>query len=731
MEEHIDKNYKLGLVDKPWMSGSAYDVTFIVTQDCNLRCKYCYEVDKNNKNVMKFEIAQKAIDYLLDNPNIFNTEAVVFNFIGGEPLLEIDLIDKIADYIKIETYKKNRKWFSKYRFNISTNGILYDNEKVQNFIKKNKDKLSIGFSIDGNKEKHDLQRIYKDGRGSYDDVVKNVPLWLKQFGNTAHTKVTIGSEDLKYIKDSIIHLWNLGISNVAANVVFEDVWKPNDDVIFEEQLKELADYIIDNKLWNDYNTSLFSDNLGYPCNIEDLNESSCGAGLMLAIDAQGDFYPCLRYTRFSLKNNPSYKIGDINSGIDFDKIRPFLGLNAASISNEECLNCEVATGCRWCQGNNYDSSNSCTNYNRDVSICKMHKARCRANDYYWNKLREVFSIKKKKLNSRDKYLYFIMDDNCVEHCNYNSFEKSQKMNDDILKKGLKFAEHNFYTPIILQSKNTNNLVNINNYSYINRVEIYDNKTNYANNNCKKIQVIDKSSIENEIKSDNCILNINQDNLEELYTIVKKILSKSNRINLNLKIHSKKFDYNLYKDQLDKISSLLLDYYKKDEFKEFDKLTDILFLDSMDNCDCGSNNFCLAPNGKIYICPAFYFNDKDSFVGDLENGLSFDNSLLKLNKAPICKDCDSFHCNRCIYLNKKYTLEYNTPSLLQCKIPLIEKSVSSNLLKQLIEFNPDMKNIVNMKCLEMNDSLEKLVLKKQGYIPYNKIVFSHMNEGEVL
>ena len=78
-------------------------ITFIVTKDCQLACKYCYLVGKNTKERMSWDVAQHTIDYILDNEQneIFDYESVVFDFIGGEPFLEIDLIDKICDYIKV------------------------------------------------------------------------------------------------------------------------------------------------------------------------------------------------------------------------------------------------------------------------------------------------------------------------------------------------------------------------------------------------------------------------------------------------------------------------------------------------------------------------------------------------------------------------------------------------------------------------------------------------------
>ena len=126
-------------IDHGWDEGMSKNITFIVTKDCQLACKYCYLVGKNNKERMTWEIAKQAIDYILNNENKFKEKSVVWDFIGGEPFLEIDLIDKICDYLKTEMFRKGHHWFNSYRFSFSTNGINYDTEKVQNFIKKNID----------------------------------------------------------------------------------------------------------------------------------------------------------------------------------------------------------------------------------------------------------------------------------------------------------------------------------------------------------------------------------------------------------------------------------------------------------------------------------------------------------------------------------------------------------------------------------------------------------------
>ena len=123
--------------DNAWKCCMAREITFIVTKDCQLACKYCYLVGKNTKERMSWNVAKKTIDYVLDNEDYFNEDSVIWDFIGGEPFLEIDLIEKICDYIKVELFRRNHKWFNSYRFNFSTNGINYQSEKVQKFINKN------------------------------------------------------------------------------------------------------------------------------------------------------------------------------------------------------------------------------------------------------------------------------------------------------------------------------------------------------------------------------------------------------------------------------------------------------------------------------------------------------------------------------------------------------------------------------------------------------------------
>ncbi|MGV3101937.1 radical SAM peptide maturase, CXXX-repeat target family [Clostridium perfringens] len=704
-----NKGIKMGSLPQQWGGDSVKNITLSITEDCNLACKYCYMTGKNSKNKMTLETAKRVVDYVLENTEMFNEEAVIWDFIGGEPFLEIDLIDKVSDYIKEKMYILNHKWFNNYMFNFSTNGLLYSSPKVQNYIKKNRRHVSIGISVDGNKIKHDLQIVKLDGSGSYDDVIKNVPLWISQFPNSS-TKATFSHDDLPYLKDSIISLWDNGIKTVAANVVFEDVWKDGDDIIFENQLKELADYILDNEMWKEYSVRFFDPHIGLPLDKNDLERNFCGAGKMLAVDYKGDFFPCIRFLDFALNNTNGFKIGSIDSGINSDKLRPFVGLSLKNQSSNECINCEVATGCGWCTGANYDCSGDGTIYKRATYNCKMHKANVRANEYFWNEFTKrtgLVSPREDYINSRntevkdDKFLYFITEDDIPSHCNYISKTKlnAEKsiMDDNVFYNGLEFASNNNLIPVILGEKN------INKHNYIN---IINNQSKNINEN--SIVVCENNSDLPVGFNGICILLITKENIKKLLNLVVELSKNVNRINLIIKDVDKwnKSDLELYKNKLDDLVNFVCLTYKNNNPIEINILTDILELSSMCNCDAGKSHISLAPNGKFYICPAFYFDNPKNSIGDLTSGININNEyLLDINNAPICLECDSYHCKRCVFINKKLTGEINTPSKMQCLITHIERKASVKL-QQMLNENDDI-FFYELNDIDYLDPIEKL------------------------
>lgn len=374
-------------------------ITFQVTEDCCLNCSYCYQNHKT-KNKMTFEIAQKAIDSLLNNKieicTSDKTKGIVFEFIGGEPLLEIDLIEQIMDYYFSQGIKLNHPWIPFTKISICSNGILYFDKKVQNFIKKYYKYLSFCISIDGNKELHDKCRVNFQGEGSYDIAIAAAKDYMAKYDNLLPTKMTLTHENLSYLSASIENLIQEGYQQIHFNCVYENVWKENDDIIFYNELIKIADYLIEKKLYNKIYISIFEELVGTPIDIEE-NRNWCGGTLedqsSFAIDYKGDIYLCIRYMESSLngKQKP-LNIGNIFHGVFYtpeekENAKILSNITRKEQSTEECYYCDVARGCGWCSAFNYEELG--TPRKRLTYICKMHKARAKANKYFWDKIKNI------------------------------------------------------------------------------------------------------------------------------------------------------------------------------------------------------------------------------------------------------------------------------------------------------------------------------------------------------
>jgi uncharacterized protein len=373
--------------------GSVKTITFVVTEDCNLRCCYCYERNKNHSKSMTKDIARQAIDMLLENrsPHYLDTDkadCAILEFIGGEPLLQIDLISHACDYFRLKAFSLGHKWLLSHMISISTNGILYNDGKVQSFLRRNAQRISLGITIDGNEELHDACRKFPDGSGSFANVLPNVLAAIRNQG-LDRTKVTISPENLPHLAESVKYLAGIGLTSIFANVVFEDVWKSCHATQLYEQLTDLADWLIEERRYQRYSTTLFDQSIGQTIDVAVDDRNWCGGdGSMIAIGTDGNLYPCIRYMSYSLSCQPELKIGDVRNGVDSKSDNPMLAkvcsLTRSSQSSKECMDCPVARGCAWCSGYNYDVFG--TPGKRATFICGMHKARVLANHYYWSRV---------------------------------------------------------------------------------------------------------------------------------------------------------------------------------------------------------------------------------------------------------------------------------------------------------------------------------------------------------
>lgn len=368
------------------------EITFQVTDDCCMKCSYCYQKHKQHHK-LSFETAKKFIDKLLDTENPLsylnpysNTMGIVLDFIGGEPLMEVDLITQICDYLTNEMIKKNHPWLYKHRFSICSNGLLYFTPAVQKFLQKYHNRLSFTVSIDGNKELHDSCRVDLQGNGTYDRALAAMQHYATVYHGSLNTKMTLSPENIQYTSDAIINLINLKYDTIFANCVFEPGWTVQHAQTFYQELKKISNFICTSDLDHTVLLSLLDKRAFLPRYSDDNWCGGVGEN-MLALDYLGNYYPCLRYMESSLNGEQEpLIIGAIDTGFYTTekqlKIKETLNsVTKTSQSTKECLECPIESGCAWCSGYNYQCYGTVNK--RATNICLMHKARALGNWYFW------------------------------------------------------------------------------------------------------------------------------------------------------------------------------------------------------------------------------------------------------------------------------------------------------------------------------------------------------------
>ena len=313
-------------------------LTFNITNGCNLACKYCF-ANTNGKSAkaMTFDIAQKAIDNMLAQNNELE-EYSIFYF-GGEPLLKLELMKQISEYAYQEIVVKRNK---KLTFLINTNATLI-NDKVLSLFKEYSFKVTV--SIDGPKEIHDENRIYRTGEGSYEKVAEKIQL-LKQNGIVTQLRPTF-SPKLKNLT-AVFDFFEK--QELPYGYAFSHTTNYQSDLnntfFNKQQLKETFDEF---KAVMDYFSKKFENKENVFCTelLRKINiihykakrTHLCEAGRKsLAVDETGKYFACQTMIphRYSA-------IGDVYSNLDNAKRHQYMAKDITQITL--CNNCTIRGLC--------------------------------------------------------------------------------------------------------------------------------------------------------------------------------------------------------------------------------------------------------------------------------------------------------------------------------------------------------------------------------------------------
>lgn len=181
------------------------------------------------------------------------------------------------------------------------------------------------------------------------------------------------------------------------------------------------------------------------------------------------------------------------------------------------------------------------------------------------------------------------------------------------------------------------------------------------------------------------------------------------------------DITLYEDQLHGLCEYVVDLFvERGVFLQINVLSDRIMLEKNETRDCaaGINSVALAPNGKFYVCPGFYFTNPDWNIGNLKDGIDFSEKRKYFRgKSAMCLECDANACKRCLLDNKITTGEVNVPSSTQCKISFVEAN-AQKYFANLLQENNEVLNIYipdDIKILKYNDYVSKMIFNDERAI----------------
>jgi uncharacterized protein len=330
-------------------------LVFEVSEGCNLRCKYCvYNGQYINQraltaNNMSAQTAIKGIDYLFSLIKDRPKKELTLSFYGGEPLLNVKTIKQIAAYGK----KRFNGW--QLRFAMTTNLTLLDDDILDFLVENN---FSLLVSLDGDKENHDAKRVFANGKGSYDTVMKNLEKIARQYPEYFRDKIgfsAVYSFDLPlrnlhrfFTTHHLVKKKRMRFSPVNTyNTSYYETYDYNKEA-FREDFRRVLSQVMEKmrhgqELYG-FEQFLYNRFKDTPDSLNPHEHSTlagtCLFDSRLYLDASGRFHVCE-------KINNTFPFGDVDNGFDFARMTRMVKEYTDAVKTH-CSNCKFRFLCTRC-----------------------------------------------------------------------------------------------------------------------------------------------------------------------------------------------------------------------------------------------------------------------------------------------------------------------------------------------------------------------------------------------
>jgi uncharacterized protein len=332
-----------------------------ITNQCNLNCAYCsasgkYANPGNPPGNMSWQTCRESVDFFFDRT--CDSKKCFISFYGGEPLKCFDLIKDTVEYVK-KKYGANE-----FRFNLTTNGTLLNKEIADFFIEND---FSVLVSLDGPQKINDRYRRFKNGKGTFNRIMKNLE-FLKAYNRDYFSrKVSITSVLAPPFEtiDEILDFFSKSktLSKIKNKIRSSLVSTRGTSFLKDFGLEEFTNEFptIEERFIERLKKAILENNLNHLTiekkqiysilyslarrPIDRLYDhvyplGACHIGLRrVFVKTTGDFYICE-------KGEKDYKIGCIEDGFDFERIAYYYRKFEEVL--EDCKDCWAINHCERC-----------------------------------------------------------------------------------------------------------------------------------------------------------------------------------------------------------------------------------------------------------------------------------------------------------------------------------------------------------------------------------------------
>jgi uncharacterized protein len=301
------------------------DLTLILTEDCNLRCTYCYQ--KQFRPVaMPVETGVAAVRQSLAH----GCDSLALTFFGGEPLLQADNLLAVLEAARHEERRAGVPLTAK----VPTNGLLLTEDFLREAARLG---LFVSLSFDGIQPAQDAGRIRLDGGGSFADAERALSLllrWGKPFG--VYSVIT--PANVRHLAESRRYLWDRGVRIIVSAIDYTADWDDDALETLTEQylrLGELYARVVGQKSY--FHMEPFDSRIGLRTRAPEGKE--CCPGLrQVTVGPDGTLYGCVEY--FYRRLRP---LGTVAGWLDAAAVKELAKTRSGRAP--ECGDCGVRDRC--------------------------------------------------------------------------------------------------------------------------------------------------------------------------------------------------------------------------------------------------------------------------------------------------------------------------------------------------------------------------------------------------